>query len=83
MLCRNVGSNQIAELLISRGKCNKHEAQRAPTKMYVLYTLYACSFDLANTSMADYEVRISNAISKVMPPKPSDTASCDQIKSWQ
>ena len=44
-------------------KCNKHEAQRAPTKMYVLYTLYACSFDLANTSMADYEVRISKVIS--------------------
>ena len=33
-MCWSVGSaNQIAELLISRViKCNKHEAQRAPTK---------------------------------------------------
>ena len=33
--------------------------------IYVLYTLYACCFDLANRSMADSEVRISKAISYV------------------
>ena len=53
MLCRNVGSaNQIAEILISARADKKCET-----------TQYACSFDLANRSMADSEVRISKAIS--------------------
>ena len=65
MLCRNVGSaNQIAELLISRGKnviSMKRSARRQKCMCYIrcMHAVLTWLF----TSMADYEVRISKAIS--------------------